>query len=840
MTDDDIQRIAIPHLTGQFDRGLAILFTGAGFSRDARNIQGNSVLLVTELKRELWRLSFPDLPYDDTTSLQELFDYALIRHRTQLADLLLGCFTVDADSIPDWYARLFNLAWFRSYTLNVDDLVEATLRRHQLNRRLVTVSATTEYLSQASDAPVQGNILEVVHLNGRLSDGPAKITFSITQYAERLARQEPWYVRLASELLTHSFIFVGTQLDESPLWQHIELRRSRGRQTRELRPRSYLVTPNLNPAREAILADFNIAWLQMTASQLFERILIHMEAPSIQGRHALAQIGNPLRRRELDDAAIVSQDNPHMKTEYLLGAEPIWADIQTGRAISRRCDEVLWGQITDSRKKAVPGAIIVTGTAGSGKSTALMKMCLRLVAQGIRVGWADRELSLSPREIRLSMREQKPPAVVVIDDADLYGSEVSPLTREIASREPYPLLLLGIRSGRIDRVIKHAQLQEVPVSEFSMPPLEDEDIDALLDILESENRLGLLRGRTRNEQRHTFRDLSGRQLLVAMIKATSGKDLQEKAVDELEGLDAANAQIYGLVSLASANRIGLFREEIVFGTGDTSNANLNAVDLLIRRNLLRVGHDGAVYARHRLIAELVRDEIQRLGNARELIWGLAQIGASKVNPTMPRSARPWRILRAVTSHEFLLRSVGLEVGRNLYAGLEEILNWDYHYWLQRGSLEVESGSLTLARNFLDQAKALSPDDPFVDTERAYLWFSQACADPHTDTARVLADEARELLCGLISRYGDSDPYPFHVLGSQGLAWVRRGLTTFREKERYLHSLVAVVRPGIERHPRNEDLVQLMEAIKREHLEIAIPSQSTLTIPSDLTNGPESR
>jgi tetratricopeptide (TPR) repeat protein len=303
--------------------------------------------------------------------------------------------------------------------------------------------------------------------------------------------------------------------------------------------------------------------------------------------------------------------------------------------------------------------------------------------------------------------------------------------------------------------------------------------------------------------------------------------LQEKAVEELADLDPVGAHIYGLVSLASANRIGLFRDEIVFGTGDTSNTNLNAVDLLIRRNLLRVGHDGAVYTRHRLIAELVRDEIQRAGSARDLISGLAQIGASKVNPLMPRSARPWRILRAMISHDFLLRSVGVEVARNIYASLEEILNWDYHYWLQRGSLEVESGDLTLARNFLDQAKALSPDNPFVDTERAYLWFSQANADPLTETARGLAEEARVLLQELINRYGNEDPYPFHVLGSQGLAWARRALGSSHEKGQYLQSLMSAVRTGVERHPRADDLKRLLEDIKREHLEISLPAQPSL-------------
>jgi len=832
MTEEEIRATAIPHITGQFNRGLPILFTGAGFSRDALNVLGKPVPLVSEVKERLWGHCFPKLPYDPTTSLQELYEYALIRHRVELTDILVSSFTVDGDSIPDWYQRLFSLAWFRVYTLNIDDLADATRRRFALPRPLETVSATTEHLNQTVDSPVQGNALDVVHLNGKVSDGPLKITFSTTQYAERLARQEPWYVRLASELLMHSFVFIGTQLDESPLWQHIELRRDRGRHTRELRPRSYLVTPYLNPAREALLAEFNIHWLHMTAFDFFERILAHMEQPSVAGRQMLAEIGNPLKRRTLGDVAVLSIEPSRGRTEYLLGAEPNWNDIQSGRAILRAADNELLKKLQERRKQNVPGAFVVTGTAGSGKSTALRRVCLHLVADGVRVGWADNESSLSPREIRLSMREDHPPDIVAIDDMDIYGSEVSPLIRELCSHEPYPLLVLGIRSGRIDRVINATQLRDIPIVEFGMPPLADADIDSLLDSLERDNRQGLLRGKGRPEQRHIFRELCGRQLLVAMIKATSGKDLQDKAAEEFSDLDGPSASIYGLVALASANRLGLYQDEIVFGVGDTSNANLNALDVLLRRNLLRTGHDGQIYTRHRMIAELVRDEIQRTGKARELIWGLAQVGASKVNPAMHRSARPWRILRVVLNHEFLHRAVGLEVARNMYAGLEEILNWDHHYWLQRGSLEVEIGDLALARNFLDQAKSLAPDDPYVDAERGYLLFSEACADPLSETAQATAEEARILLQHLIERYGNADPYPFHILGSQGLAWVRRGIKSPPAKAQYLESLKSVVRDGMKCHPRVEDLKQLYDDINREYLEIAVPAQLLLTAPPE--------
>ena len=348
-------------------------------------------------------------------------------------------------------------------------------------------------------------------------------------------------------------------------------------------------------------------------------------------------------------------------------------------------------------------------------------------------------------------------------------------------------------------------------------------------LLGRENRLGLLRGMSRRDQCHAFREQSGRQLLVAMIKATSGKDLQEKAVLEFNELETAARRIYGIVCLASAHRIGLFREEVVFGSGDTSNGSLNELDNLIRRHLLRVGADRMIHTRHRVIAELVRDELQRTGEAKVLISGLAQIGASKVTPTMPRNTRPWRILRAMINHDFLNRALGLEVARNIYGDLEEIVNWDYHYWLQRGSLEVEAGDLALAQNFLDQAKGLAPSDRYVDTERAYLWFAQAISEPATEGSRTLASDAELLLKQLIAGYGGEDPYPIHVMGSQGMAWSRRAFPSAPERGQYLYSLVGVLQSGAAKHPRDEGLRQLLADLKKEYLEIAVPGQQRLRL-----------
>jgi hypothetical protein len=112
----------IPHLRSQFERGLPVLVTGAGFSLSAKNIAGTNLPSVNELKNKLWELCFPGEKFEEATSLQDIYETALRRHRNSARDLLTQLLTVDSASIPHWYETIFSFPWVRCYTLNVDDL----------------------------------------------------------------------------------------------------------------------------------------------------------------------------------------------------------------------------------------------------------------------------------------------------------------------------------------------------------------------------------------------------------------------------------------------------------------------------------------------------------------------------------------------------------------------------------------------------------------------------------------------------------------------------------------------------------------------------------------------
>ena len=806
----------IQHLKGQFEQGRPILFTGAGFSLAAKSIAGDDIPSYTEIKERIWKLCFPSDPFDASSGLQDLYEHALQRHQKELTELLSHSFTVNPSTLPAWYRLYADLPWRRIYTLNIDDLDVAWNFSFNPQRRFVSISATNP-AAPLTDSTA--GTTESIHLNGELADIPDHVTFSVTQYADR-AKTEPWYIRFTADLVTNPIVFVGTRLEEPPLWQHLVLRHGRGgRELMEMRHRSYLVTPTLDKAKQALLAQYNVVWLPMTAEEFSTAVLTEMAPVAAQGFAAIAKLsGFDTRGGRLQDVTELAV-NPGEPNEFFMGNEPIWADIQSGRAISREVDSELYVAAKTKLNSTDPrGIILVTGTAGSGKSTSLKRLALSLSSEGTKIGWTDRFSELSPSNLRAAMNSQLAPTVLVIDDPDIYGAELPRLMRDISTRDEFPLLVIGIRAGKADRALNSPLLEGIPFMEFSMPPLSDPDIPKLIDSLEREKRLGVLTGKTRPDQVKAFRDEAGRQLLVAMIKATSGKELKDRAFEELADLTGVAANVYAVICLATAFKFGLSKDEILIATRDMSNTSLNAVTQLISRHIVSQDGAGMVSCRHRVIADLIVDELKRRGQLIHAATGLALLASTKVAGHMHRSARPYRMLKQFINHEFLRDTCGLQYAQNLYGDLEDLIAWDYHFWLQRGSLEVKYGDIRLAEHFLSAARSLGAGDYLVDTEWAYLLFRKAIDEFGMD-APSLVEEAKTILNSIIAR--SHDPYAYHILGSQGLAWVRHRVTDVSEKEMYLGGLMAMLDVGRNKNARSRDLENLFNDVKYEYLKLTV-------------------
>lgn len=246
-----------------------MLFTGAGFSSSARDRQGRTVPTSDEITRELWSLCFPDEPQDES-SLTDLFQHASRRCPDKLEQLLAQRLCVCAPSLPKFYERWLSAPWRRAWTLNVDDLESAAEKAFPLPRRMRPINALT---TDWDPALLEGPQLPFIHLNGSMHDGVRGVTFSTTQYGNRLAQDDAWYEQFVHDLIHYPFVIVGTRLEEAPFWRHLQLSYGPDADLHVEALHAYIVTPKLTRARRALLQDLGIEWIPMSAENFAQEVL---------------------------------------------------------------------------------------------------------------------------------------------------------------------------------------------------------------------------------------------------------------------------------------------------------------------------------------------------------------------------------------------------------------------------------------------------------------------------------------------------------------------------------------------------------------------------------------
>jgi hypothetical protein len=171
-------------------------------------------------------------------------------------------------------------------------------------------------------------------------------------------------------------------------------------------------------------------------------------------------------------------------------------------------------------------------------------------------------------------------------------------------------------------------------------------------------------------------------------------------------------------------------------------------------------------------------------------------------------------------HDWLVEQVGVAGAGTFYEQLQDFMAWDYHYWLQRGSFELERGdNIEHAENFLDQAYSLNPDDILVRTAYGYLNLRLAILAPLGSDSRQLRDEGFDMLREAMAYHEGSDPHPFHIYGTCGLEWLRRGDVSGEERSELIKDLLKQVDVGRRNHPRDELLSNLVAEIQKAQLGI---------------------
>jgi tetratricopeptide (TPR) repeat protein len=819
---DSQQAARLASFVGQ---GRVILFTGAGFSVGARSKSGSTLPTAHQLTQALWDVAFPNDDFEDS-ALPDVFEAALRQASTKTQQVVTDLLTVDPQSLDDGYKLWLSFPWHRIYTLNIDSLADAANLAFDLPRPLRTLSALTDPAPPAFG----DDVLDVIHLNGTLNDLP-NVTFSNRQYAERLARPDLWYRNLTIELQTQPVLYVGTTLEEPSLWTYIEGRGHRNK-SHETRPGSFLVTKDLAKAKQVSLGTYNVSWVEATAEEFASSVLTTLGEEADEGRRAIE------RRRQQDQGgppivpiSDIQDDHQNDEREFLRGREPRWSDITTGYAVSRAFDKEL-----NERFLSDPARLIIlTGTAGSGKSTSAMRLALTRASEGDRVSVLSLDAANSLHEIRRTIKAESP-EILLIDNADRFGRVTATFLQEVLEENTDLRIVACVRSTNFQTLNSIADLGLFHI-EHVVPELCDDDVDALLDALDEANRLGVLKGKTRKQQREAMEKKFGRQLLVALLEVTQGVRFEQKIESECADLKGDAPLLYAVAALSVYTGGPLSDQEMYVAAGDATAAK-EQIDLLTSRHLLVRNASGRLMPRHRVVAERIVRYYQGKGIIAQVCTALATGLASGAHLDDLRANRTGRILIRLLKHDNLIRLVyrGNPIKdradvRAIYDSVEGLLRDDYHYLLQRGSFETEEGDLEQAKLYLDQARAMAPDDHLVRAEWSYMTLKRATESAGEVGASDEAQTAFDELEDLIETRGEKDEYVFHIYGNQGLNWVAAAPLGFQERKALLERLERVVKEGRKLHPASEYLSALGEKVQNRYLSLAVrtddPSQLSL-------------
>jgi hypothetical protein len=812
-----LERNDIEYLKRHLSLGELVLFTGAGFSVACTNRAGTSVPTGAALREAIWPHAFPGEDFDASEPLGEIFEVAQRQDRNGLRKTLESLLTIEADSIPQWYRRYMRGPWHRVYTLNFDNFWDLAPQLDPNARSLTAVSALSD------EALPPDSTAAVVHLNGRLKDFP-NVTFSPRQYGERQATADKWYAQLTSDLFGHPIVFVGTELNEPPFWEYLALRRMKTGRGGERRPKSFLVSPSLGAAKRQLLKDLNIVFVAGYAEDFAEQVLEPLEDAAEAGRKALtARRSAPSSPKVIEEVGTLRAAPPPSRydaADFLLGRQPIWHDLDSGYVVERDFDRELAAALADPDNQH----ILVTGTAGAGKSTSLLRSAGALHADGRRVLWFDGkdETELRLYQLRNRVRDAKA-EFLFVDDADSFGPVSGQFLRDVAKENTDLRIVAGVRANRL-RGIGLEPGENIDALELTVPGLTDSDIDRLIDALDAANRLGFLKGKPHSEQRQIFRRSFDRQLIVAMIEATSGERFDELIRNECSELTGVAYELYAMTCFVTVLGFGIRREELLLALGGDNAEALGELQRLLDRRLLVSDDSGLIRARHRVIGEHALTHVKTSGHMANVIEGLAFAFATKVGPGHDTRSREHRLLSKLINHDFLIEQIGdPQQIRPIYALVEDIMRWDFHYWLQRGSYEVERGSISHAENFLAQATSLAPDNLFVRTEWAYMVLVKAAGEAEGGVAlhREHADEAFAQLAEIIDTHGARTPYPFHVLARQGMQWLDRATLSDEDRAKYLGQILSYIRDGMKRHPRSRELRTIEKNVETAYLSMAV-------------------
>ena len=726
-------------LRSAIEEGNVVLMLGAGASLSATDKFGNHPPTASALAK-LLAIKFLNDSYS-SLPLNQVGEYAINESDLfSVQDYIREVFLPFEPSASHLVLPTFR--WRAVVTTNYDCLIEDAYRTCKgAVQQITPILKNTDRYDRLLQDP---DNLPLIKLHGCITnthDAECPLILSTEQYInytqgrDRLFRL---FMEFASE---RPVLFLGYGVQDQNIRSLLNIL-SREQVSRH---RYYLITPSIDDITERFWASKHITALTGT----FDEAIANLDAATGVTFRGLRKTTPPgamaISERFAVAGAVLSDSTVKALTfdlEYVKGVDAIeltdplkfysgvshtWGPIAQGLDVRRKLHDTLLvdyflSDAADSRE-----FVLIRAHAAAGKSVFLRRLAWEAAKEYNKLClFARPDATISSAAIAEIVSLCKERVFIFVDDVLTQRGEIENLLDNLGTFESWVTVIGGARTNEWN--VASAAFQSLVTSDHRLPYLAENEVDSLIDLLEKHKALNKLEKVSREDRREALKERAGRQLLVALHEATSGRHFEEILHDEFSRLMPSKAKAMYL-AICMLNQFGVpVRAGIIsrrFGINFEEFRQhffkpLEEVVVTIEKR----GVDDYCYtARHPHIAEIVvKNELRSIDDLfNEYVASLAELntGFSSDKKAFQRMTQA-RLLDTLFGRPDIVARV--------FDTASEVIGEEDPFLLQQMALyemNRDSGNLGRATTLLERAMTLMPRSRILKHSSAELYLRKA-------------------------------------------------------------------------------------------------------------------
>lgn len=739
------------YLINELKRGNVILFLGGQAFTKSKNSEGESFLTDEQLKNKICD-SF--LGGDEKSlDLPSVFDIAIAeKDLGSMRDFLKNLYWGYNPSIEQM--KLADYNWSSIYSTNYSLIIEKIYSSDKKsNQKLVPIYKVSDRIDSLVKPPEDVAYVKLHGCITKLSESNLPILVSSEQYIKNKSERAVFYERLKESGSNKTILIIGGSLEDADIKYVLKEIESMS----ESRPRYYCIVDGFSERQQRMWETKRIHIISGTLDSFLSQL--SYEISDFERQFHTTQKQHPIERfftsndyllsdsafRDLDNSlAFLHEQMPIESTNNKLfykGSSQGWSAISLNLDVRRKiADEILLEVIlTDEVDRNKNFEMYnISGSAGSGKTVFLKRIAWDSAIDFRKICLYYESIEKIPVNTLIELAEKVGERIFVfIDRASLHVQDLIHLSNSFTRSKLKLTCIVTERKNEWN--IECGALENLLTDSFNLRDLSINEIESLIQKLEINNSLGVLKDKSQEERVEAFFSKSNRQLLVALHEVTMGKPFRSIIQNEYDNIIPRKAQLmYRTVCVMNQFnapvRAGVIKRVHDISFYDFKKEFFSPLEKIVQVVQNSSTQDIDYIARHPTIATMVfshslPNELDRFETYMSILLSL-DIGFSS-DRIVFRELIKFRHLSDV------FRT--MEHIENLYINVSKVCGDDDYYYQQYAIFKMRSPSPNYmkAEELLNKAEYYGPHNVTIKHSRAELELSRAKHSKGLERERLL-------------------------------------------------------------------------------------------------------